>query len=188
MTQGRAFADEVQQLADQVAQLGVGALGALFDRTSQRLVRFATSVTRHQHDAEDAVQAVLARVAARPDRLAAAECPWAYLLKMVRNESLVTLRRRRRTGLLDGLSDLLTRCRVDELEMEETYRSVWRALRRLPTEQAEVIVLKIWEAMTFSQIATVLDISPNTAASRYQYGIKKLSGTLRGLQSEVERA
>jgi RNA polymerase sigma-70 factor (ECF subfamily) len=46
-----------------------------------------------------------------------------------------------------------------------------------------VVVLKIWEAMTFAQIAEVLEASPNTVASRYQYAIAKLSRRLSQLHT-----
>jgi RNA polymerase sigma-70 factor (ECF subfamily) len=67
---------------------------------------------------------------------------------------------------------------VDEAQREESHRAVWAALRALPPEQAEVVVLKIWEEMTFAQIAEILDTSPNTVASRYQYAMAKLTPRL----------
>ena len=84
---------------------------------------------------------------------------------MVRNEALGIVRRRKRWSLVSNLTDLFTRRLVDEFELEDTHRAVWKALRQLPTEQAEVVVLKIWEEKTFAEIGEVLDISPNTAAS-----------------------
>ena len=153
-------------------------MGALFDLTSQRLVRFAVAVTRNQHDAEDAVQTALMRVAGRPQLLSPTMCPWAYLLRMVRNEALLIARRKKRWSKAGNINDLVTSCCVDELEREETYRAVWSALRTLPPQQAEVVVLKIWEEMTFAQIAGILDESANTIASRYQYAIVKLSKRL----------
>ena len=74
------FSQRVRCCADRLASAGVDALGALFDLTSTRLVRFSTALTRNQHDAEDAVQAALVKVAGRPTLLAAADSPWAYLL------------------------------------------------------------------------------------------------------------
>jgi RNA polymerase sigma-70 factor (ECF subfamily) len=74
---------------------------------------------------------------------------------------------------------------VDELEQAERHRAVWIALRRLPPEQAEVVVLKIWEAMTFAEIGRILGASPNTVASRYQYAMAKLA---RGLLREQPEA
>jgi RNA polymerase sigma-70 factor (ECF subfamily) len=97
---------------------------------------------------------------------------------MVRNEALLIGRRRKHRTTVSDLSDLVTLRRVDELEQEETHRQVWSALRTLPPEQAEVVVLKIWEEMTFAQIGQILETSPNTVASRYQYAIIKLSRRL----------
>lgn len=178
MTEQFVFTERVRDCVDRLANTGVDALGALFDLTSPRLVRFAVTLTRNQHDAEDAVQASLVRVAGRPDLLAPTTCPWAYLLRMVRNEALLIARRKKRWSDASNLTDLLTCCRVDEVEREETYRAVWSALRTLPAEQAEVVVLKIWEEMTFAQIASILEESPNTVASRYQYAMAKLSKRL----------
>ncbi len=49
-----------------------------------------------------------------------------------------------------------------------------RALIRLPMEQREVIVLKIWHDYTFDEIGRILRLSPNTVAGRYRYGLQKL--------------
>jgi RNA polymerase sigma-70 factor (ECF subfamily) len=187
MAQPDDFAHRVRDCSDRLAASGVDALGALFDLTCHRLVRFAVALTRNQHDAEDAVQTVLVRVAGRPQLLNAASCPWAYLLQMVRNEALTIGRRRKRWSTAANLTDLVTRRRVDELEQEETHRAVWSALRTLPPEQAEVVVLKIWETMTFAQIGQILELSPNTVASRYQYAILKLSKRLAQQRQEALR-
>jgi RNA polymerase sigma-70 factor (ECF subfamily) len=149
------------------------------------LVRFAVTVTRNQHDAEDCVQAALVRVARQPSLLSSVAYPWAYLLRMVRNEALSMGRRRRKRPIAGNLCDLVTFRRVDELEREETHREVWSALRALPPEQAEVVVLKIWEDMTFAEIGQILDTSPNTAASRYQYAMAKLTRRLSQSQREM---
>jgi RNA polymerase sigma-70 factor (ECF subfamily) len=181
------FPELVRKCVERLAECGVDALGALFDLTSQRLVRFALAITRNQHDAEDAVQAALVRVASRPLLLAPTLSPWAYLLQMVRNEALLIARNKKRWLKPCNLNDLLTSVPVDELDREETDRAIWKALRMLPPEQAEVVVLKIWEELTFVQIAGILEQSPNTVASRYQYAMKKLSKSLAKQREESRR-
>ena len=185
MLRSHDIAQRVQSAAARLAAEGAPALGALFDLTAQRLVRFAAAITRHQQDAEDAVQWALVRLAKEPRLLATADAPWSYLLRMVRNEALASGRRKQRCTTGRDLSDLVTHCRVDLLELEESQRIVWAALRDLPPEQAEVVVLKIWEEMTFAEIAATLELSPNTAASRYQYAMAKLTARLRPKPSEV---
>lgn len=182
------FSERIADRANALAELGVNALGALYDLSARRLVRYAVTLTRNQHDAEDAVQAVLLRLAARPKLLAAAERPWAFLLRMVRNEALGIVRRKKRSTLVSNLADLTPRRFADEVELEDTHRAVWKALRQLPTEQAEVVVLRIWEGMTFAEIGEVLEISQNTAASRYQYAVQKLSRRLAPIRTEAYHA
>jgi RNA polymerase sigma-70 factor (ECF subfamily) len=49
-----------------------------------------------------------------------------------------------------------------------------------------VLHLKLWEKLTFDAIAQTLDIPPNTAASRYRYGIDKLRERLRPIYDEIK--
>ena len=51
------FTDRVRLYAQRIGESSAAALAGLYDLTSQRLVRYATTITRNQHDAEDAVQA-----------------------------------------------------------------------------------------------------------------------------------
>lgn len=180
------FAAQVRLCAERLGEQGVATLSGLFDLTSTRLVRLAVTITRNQHDAEDAVQSVLVRMATAPKQLSHAREPWHYLLRMVRNESLLILRRRRRALTLDNLSDLLTCVSVDQAEQQESFRAVWLALRQLPVRQSEVVVLKVWEELTFAQIAEVLAIRPATAASRYRYALAKLSVALASQSPAVD--
>lgn len=178
MDDAEIFANQVHECVDRMQQSGAAGLAGLFDLTCNRLVRLAVAITRNQDDAEDAVQNALVRVADHPGLLYRTEQPWHYLLRMVRNESLLILRRKRRSYLLTSLSDLQTYVPVDEIEQAETYRAVWSALRKLPVRQSEVIVLKVWEGLTFAEIGEILEVSSSTVASRYRYGMEKLSRTL----------
>jgi RNA polymerase sigma-70 factor (ECF subfamily) len=178
------FVDRVRSCAQNLARDGVPALGDIYDVTASRLLRYATTLTRHRDDAEDALQAALVRIALRPRLLANARFPWAYLLKMIRNEALNIVRRRRPMRRLPdqvrGWRDPAAGPGEDDL-----HRFIRMALQKLPSGQAEVVVLKIWEEMTFAEIGEVLGQSPNTAASRYRYALQKLAQHLASVMSEV---
>ena len=174
------FAEQVQRSAQELARDGVRALGRIYDLTASRLIRYATTLTRQRDDAEDALQAALVRIALRPKVLAEARYPWAYLLKITRNEALNLVRRRKPTRRLKERPRSWCEY-LPEQGDQELHSYVRRALGKLPTAQAEVVVLKIWEEMTFAEIGEVLGQSPNTAASRYRYALQKLSTNLRTL-------
>ena len=59
------------------------------------------------------------------------------------------------------------------------------ALVELPPDQRVVVHLKLWEGLTFEEIAHTLDIPANTAASRYRYGLDKLRERLRPIYEEL---
>ena len=177
-------ATEVAICLRRVAAGDVTALEQLFDLAAPRLLRYAYAVTRNRVDAEDAVQAAVLKLTRAASSLPTVRHPWAYLLKIVRNESLRILSRRRpMQSLWEGL---IGRSKpVEPLEQAEQEAAIQAALQRLPTEQAEVVVLKIWENLTFQEIADVTGESLNTVASRYRYALAKLEQTLRSVAVEV---
>src|SRR5215471_1286135 len=65
-----------------------------------------------------------------------------------------------------------------ELE-DDTQSTLALAVESLPCDQREVIVLKIWNDLTFNEIADALGISQNTAASRYRYALSNLRKSLQ---------
>jgi RNA polymerase sigma-70 factor (ECF subfamily) len=177
------FNAEIRQAAREIAAGRTSsdrtyALAGLYDLTAERLVRFSASITRRQHDAEDAVSTTMLKVASRPKLLVGADCPWYYLLRMVRNESLVIIRSRSRWSAIGSIADRLIGRSSDIVERDDENRILWDALASLPAPQSEVVVLKIWEQLTFAEIAEVLQITPSTAASRYRYALEKLTEKL----------
>ena len=50
----------------------------------------------------------------------------------------------------------------------------------LREKEKDIEFLKIWHEHTFEEIGELLDISPNTAAGRYRYGLQKLKACLKG--------
>ena len=67
-------------------------------------------------------------------------------------------------------------------------RAAMEQLAALPPDQREVIVLKIWNHCTFEEIGALLDISPNTAAGRYRYGLQKMKLQLEGASYERDES
>ncbi|MGH8024435.1 MAG: RNA polymerase sigma factor [Limisphaerales bacterium] len=67
-------------------------------------------------------------------------------------------------------------------------QSATEQLAALPPEQREVIVLKIWNRRTFEEIGALLDISANTAAGRYRYGLQKIKLRLEGANYERDES
>jgi RNA polymerase sigma-70 factor (ECF subfamily) len=171
---------EVSELAAKLRQEDRSALTRLYDVCGPRLLRYAEAITKNRADAEDVLQSSLVRIARKPESFAYSDRPWAYLVRIVRNESLKLLESRKKRFSMTRLIQLWrsTECPAEQAESKEKIQD---AIHKLPPEQAEVVVLKIWEDFTFSEIADLIGESPNTAASRYRYAIEKLSRSLQSL-------
>ena len=56
--------------------------------------------------------------------------------------------------------------------------AIQAALLALPAEQREVVHLKVFEGLTFQEIAEFTDESIHTIASRYRYALEKMRAVL----------
>jgi RNA polymerase sigma-70 factor (ECF subfamily) len=147
-----------------------------FQQYGPKLLLCARQWTRSHADAEDVVQEAFVRFW-RHQRELPGE-PMALLVTSVRRAAFDLARRDGRRNVREERAAEPASERVAWFEVpldgEERRAAVEDALRRLPPEQREVLVLKIWGELTFDQIARELDLSPNTAASRYRYALAAL--------------
>ena len=72
-----------------------------------------------------------------------------------------------------------------ELPEDDESRLLQVAMTKIPEKFREVLTLKIWGDLTFQQIGETLEISANTAASRYRYGLEALRKNRQGGQRAV---
>lgn len=160
-----------------------------------RLVLFARQQSRSSEDAEDIVQDALVKLVEKLDSgefVGGQEAWMPYLYTTIRRLSIDLGRRddrrRRREDVVGGEAEMDQREAFhpwfeSESSDDETRSLLEAGLKELPPKFAEVVVMKIWGERTFAEIGEALEISPNTAASRYRYGLealkKKLSSARR---------
>lgn len=142
---------------------------SLYRQHGPALILFATAITGEGDRAQDAVQHVFLKLL-QSKKLDSALDKKAYLFACVRNAVLNESRIQQRNAVLDPDAiwfDPPQRDYAAELHLR-------RALWALPEDQRQIIILHVWGELTFGQIAELLDISSNTAASRYRYALTKL--------------
>jgi RNA polymerase sigma factor (sigma-70 family) len=132
------------------------------------LLLFAIAIAGEKSRAQDAVHHVFLKMI-ESGVLDRAVDEKAYLFASVRNALLNDVKVRHRNVPLDDAIWFSPPDRDYAAEL-----NLRLALAALPTDQREVTILHVWGELTFAQIAEMLKISSNTAASRYRYALARL--------------
>ncbi len=127
-------------------------------------------------DAEDVLQEVFCRLVRYRTRLRFVRKPRVFVFRIARNEANRVLRARiRNDGALRSIEAssgaFLSAYAGPDAPTE---RLVAEALAQLPGDQREAVVLKVFEGLTFREIASICQEPAPTVASRYRYGLEKL--------------
>jgi RNA polymerase sigma-70 factor (ECF subfamily) len=163
----------------------------LYDGHAQPLFAFLLNLTRDEADTRDQLQDIFVKLAREPELLAGVRDERAFLIRLAHNAAIDLMRRRgardktKENFAAETISPFAPANDPDEKFFREELAN---ALAGLPEEQRAVMHLKLWEELTFEEIAAALNISPNTAASRYRYGLDKLRDRLRPLHEEMKKA
>ncbi len=157
----------------------LGGLLGLYRRYSGPLYLYARSLSGDAAGAEDLVQEAFVRLlSGGRDRLQESVRPFLYAIvrNLARDAS-----RRSSIEHSHAPAVALRAIRADGADPErlkQLEKAVGTALEKLPSEQREAVVLKVYVGMTFDEIAEVIGVAQGTAISRYQYALKKLGDLL----------
>jgi RNA polymerase sigma-70 factor, ECF subfamily len=146
----------------------------LYRDKAAELILYGRALGLSHGEAEDVLHETFAALLTRdepPDN------PVHYAVRSFRNRALNSRRTLWRRITRELESKAWFEASSGESPAEQ---AAMRCLADLPPLQREVIVLKTWHDYTFEEIGQLLDISPNTAAGRYRYGLERLRACLKG--------
>ena len=155
------------------------AFAELYNRFGHRLFRAAFGMLGSHEEAEELVQEVFMNLFRARRSLAGVENLTGYVFAALRHAVS-----RRKSQLSRWRKGAEAAREINRSTNPGGVRGVISAnlegaLNSLTPEQREVIALKIDAGLTFAEIGAALDVSPNTAASRYRYALEKLRAALR---------
>ena len=154
------------------------------------LYRYALALTRSRSETEDLVQETYVRAFAAIGRLRADSNVKSWLFTILRNIFFNQLRRQRTTHLVEmddqeGVMDIAETGKdpyalyVSRMEREQ----VREAIRQLPLDFREVILLREFEDLSYQEIAAILGCPAGTVMSR----LARARARLRTLLSAASR-
>lgn len=146
--------------------------------------------TNCEADARDLLQDWLVQIAEQVDSTTGLVNERAFFLRIAYRKAVDWTRRgdarsRKHKRSYEELESQKVTTIEEVTDGIELQKALETSMELLPKEQQLVVQMKLWDELTFSDIAEVLDVSPNTVASRYRYGIAKLQESLRSLYEEA---
>jgi RNA polymerase sigma-70 factor, ECF subfamily len=153
----------------------VDAFRHFVERYQTRALAHAQLLTRNHADAADAVQEAFLDAFRNMAAFDAARAfyPWFYVL--LRNRCFKQQSRRGTRAESAELSDPPV-----EAAVSEEYIDLWRAISRLPSKAAELVVLKHVEGWTYEELSQALNVPRGTLMSRLYAARQQLMALLSG--------
>jgi RNA polymerase sigma-70 factor (ECF subfamily) len=168
------------------------AFEILYERYSQSVLSYLYRMLGNLEDVESIGQEVFLRAFRfrltykYPQKLS------TWLFTITRNLAINQSRRRRRSPIrnitelnLEGMDISGDPYQVaakatDDLEKQEEIASVLKALDGLPTDQKEVIVLGVFQDLSYAEMEDITGTKAVTLRSRMFHGLKRLARTIGG--------
>jgi RNA polymerase sigma-70 factor (ECF subfamily) len=166
--------------ADLIARFRAGDIGALeplFARYEEPVFRFLFGVLRDHHAAEDALQETFVQALRNADAVSP-ETFRGWLFTVAYRQAMLLKRKAKRLpAQADDLS-LLGLVGDDAADARagtaDDARHVRELLEQLPAAQRAVISARVFDGLTFREVAAALGCPLNTALARMHDGLKKL--------------
>jgi len=142
-----------------------------------RLRRYARALSGDSHRADDLVQDTLERALAKFHLWRRGSDLRAWLFTIMHNVFINQLKARRELALDDAVADgLQSAPQSDPFEL----RDLDAALRQLPPEQREVLLLVGLEQLSYAEVSKALGIPVGTVMSRLSRGRERLRAVVSG--------
>ena len=144
-----------------------------------QLFRFAFFRTGSFADSQDIVQDVFLKFYHENKNLESIKNIKHYLYRSIAN-ACVDYHRKTKKLQFETIDTAILPCHLQEQETSEKiiqieeYKRLNQLLTDLPDEQADVIRLRVFDNLSFVEIASILEIPVTTIKSRFKYGIDKL--------------
>jgi RNA polymerase sigma-70 factor, ECF subfamily len=142
-----------------------------------RLRRYARALAGDSHRADDLVQDTLERALSKFHLWRHGSDLRAWMFAIMHNVFINQLKARRELALDEATEAALeSAAQSDSLEL----RDLDAALRRLPVEQREVLLLVGLEQLSYAEASQALDVPVGTVMSRLSRGRERLRGLMSG--------
>lgn len=139
-----------------------------------RLYRFALLWLKDRDKAQDAVQETMTKGFVHTKQLENMKNPVGWMVKTLKNESLMQIRRDGKHEVLDEADSNLMEVESEQPDFSREVKMVFRFLELLPDKQREVFYLREVEGLRHQEIASYMELPEEQVKVNLHRARKKL--------------
>jgi len=166
------------------------AFGQLYERYVRPIYNYIYYRTGNAQDAEDLTARVFQRASQHLPRYTDRGLPFSAWLYRIAHNAVANWHRdesRRQALPLNGtaLTDLRADAPEETLEARRQQELMLRAIRRLPGERQQLLILKFVEQLSNAEIGVVMNRSEGAVKSLYHRTLQALRDEMTGLEASA---
>ena len=169
-----------QVLIEQLKHGDQRALGELYQKYGSGVFAYCLKILADRQLAEDVVQETFLKVRQHASSIQKSESFKFWIFRIARNEALMQIRKRRQNGQIDDNTVWEEETPHAQFVKSERAEIVNRLLDGLKHEYREVLVLLVYENMSYAEIATITGATESSVKSRIFRARKAMVERLEG--------
>ena len=175
------------ELVEEAKKGGVAAFSELVHRHQRALLRLALRMTRDLSAAEDVIQESFLKAYQKLDLFEGRSSFKSWLFQIAINTSRNRLRMRPISDLAVDDVQIGIASGIERGMVQENLKVVVRnEIEKLPERQKMALVLRIFEDLSFKEIADIMSCPYDTAKANYRHGLLRLKERLQEIAGRAD--
>lgn len=152
------------------------SFGRLYDQYLKKIYSFVYYKTHHQETAEDLTSKTFIKALANIQSFDLAKGTFsAWLYQIARNTVIDHYRAQKNDINIDDVWDLGTENTLpQDLDTKKQLREVKELLAQLPSDQRDIIILRVWNQLNYQEIAEIIGKTETNCRMIFSRAIRKL--------------
>jgi RNA polymerase sigma-70 factor, ECF subfamily len=163
-------------LIQKIKQGDTEAFGKLYDEYLKKIYNFIYYKTYHQETAEDLTSLTFTKALEKIANFDSQKASFSTWLYSIARYTVIDFYRQERPNMsLDDVWDLTDKEDLEiDLENKFNLQEIGKYLKTLEAEKREIIFLRVWEGLSYKEIAEIIGKSENNCKMIFSRTISKL--------------
>lgn len=148
----------------------------LYDRYIKKIYNFIYYKTTHKETAEDLTSQAFFKALAAINRFDPAQGSFSsWLFRIARNTVIDHYRTKKHNANIDDIWDMADNTDIErDIDANMRLADVGQYMAKLPGDQREIIIMRVWQDMSYHEIAAILGKSEDACKMSFSRAINKL--------------